>query len=127
MKRAFSYLRFSEPRQQWGDSERRQVKLTEDYCRRKGLTLDESLRLTDRGVSAHHSANAETGRLGVFLDEVKAGRVPSGSTLIIENLDRLSRDQTLKALNLFTCILEAGLTIVTLSPEREYTYATANA
>jgi hypothetical protein len=39
--RVFSYLRWSSEPQSWGDSERRQAKLAEDWCRRHGKTLYE--------------------------------------------------------------------------------------
>ena len=47
MHRAYSYIRLSEPRQQWGDSERPKAKLTDDYCSRHGLFLHDTLQLTD--------------------------------------------------------------------------------
>ena len=127
MRRAYSYIRFSEPRQQWGDSLRRQAKLTEEYCERKKLSLDTSLALRDMGVSAYRGDNAATGALAAFLDAVRTGRVPKGSVLIVENLDRLTRNETLDAFELFASILRAGVTIATLSPEREYTREAANA
>jgi DNA invertase Pin-like site-specific DNA recombinase len=125
-KIAYSYVRFSRYEQVRGDSLRRQVQLTEDYCRRKGLVLDTSLTLRDLGVSAYRGANAATGALSGFLDAVRAGRVTKGATLVLENLDRLTRDEMGNALTLFIGILNAGVGIVTLSPETEYTKATIN-
>src|SRR5262245_51715161 len=48
------------------------------------------------------------------------GRVPKGSVLIVESLDRLSRDQIRPALQLLFALQDYGVTIVTLQPEREY-------
>src|SRR5262245_48721073 len=48
------------------------------------------------------------------------GRVPKGSVLIVESLDRLSRDQVRPALQLLFALQDHGITIVTLQPEREY-------
>src|SRR5262249_27618771 len=42
------------------------------------------------------------------------------SFLIVESLDRLSRDQIRPALQLFMALQDYGVTIVTLQPEREY-------
>jgi DNA invertase Pin-like site-specific DNA recombinase len=125
MTRAYSYVRFSDRRQMAGDSLRRQLKLTESYCERKGLFLDDSLRLRDLGVSGLRGKNADVGRLALFLEAIRQKRVPAGSVLIVENLDRISRDDIDEALPLFMGILKAGVAVVTLSPEREYTAETA--
>src|SRR5437867_425154 len=88
---AYSYIRFSSRQQAEGDSLRRQTEKAEDYCQRKGWTLDASLTLRDLGVSAFRGDNALLGNLGVFLAAVKKGTVPAGSVLIVESFDRLSR------------------------------------
>jgi DNA invertase Pin-like site-specific DNA recombinase len=126
MRRAFSYIRFSTPEQLKGDSLRRQTALTTEYCKRNKLHLDDSLNLRDLGVSAFRGGNAETGALSGFLDAVKSDRVPGGSVLIVENLDRLTRDEIGEALSLFISILKSGVHIVTLRPEVEYTRKSIN-
>src|SRR4051794_20458292 len=100
-RRAYSYIRFSHPKQSEGGSLKRQLRQTEAYCKRKGLTLDTSLTLRDLGVSAFRGDNVKDGALGAFLEACRAGRVPRGSYLILENLDRLSRSQIRPALQLF--------------------------
>lgn len=119
-RRAFSYVRFSTARQADGGSLKRQTDLTEAYCQRKGLTLDDSLHLQDLGVSAFRGSNVKDGALAGFLEACRVGRVPKGSYLIVESLDRLSRDQIRPALQLFLGLQDFGVTIVTLQPEREY-------
>src|SRR4051794_2488645 len=89
--RAFSYVRFSTPEQSKGGSLKRQMGLSLAYCKRKGLTLDESFTLHDLGVSAFRGTNAEQGHLAAFLEAVRIGRVPAGSFLIVESVDRISR------------------------------------
>ena len=119
-RKAFSYMRFSSPKQAEGDSLRRQTEGRDAYCQRKKLELDTSLSLADLGVSAWKGDNADTGALSVFLDLCKKGVIPKGSCLIVEHLDRLTRQHVRKALTLFFQILDAGVTIVTIQPEREY-------
>lgn len=122
MKTAFSYVRFSRPEQLKGDSLRRQVEATKAFCERHGLTLDESLTLQDLGVSAFRGKNAVEGSLKTFLVAVEAGTVPKGSTLVVEALDRLSRNEILEALPLFLGILKSGIAIATLiNGDRIYT------
>jgi DNA invertase Pin-like site-specific DNA recombinase len=124
--RAYSYIRFSTPKQQWGDSLRRQLKKTQDYAAKRGFELDESLRLYDLGLSAYHGVHVEKGALGVFLELVKAGRVPIGSFLIVENLDRLSRQKPRLAMRNFLDLIDAGIIIITLTNEKEHSAKSAD-
>lgn len=117
---AYSYIRFSTPEQKKGDSLRRQMALSEKYAADHGLTLDTSLNLHDLGVSAFDRSNIERGELGAFLTAVEEGYVAAGSYLLVESLDRLSRDKVRAALTLFMSILEKGITIVTLADGRVY-------
>jgi DNA invertase Pin-like site-specific DNA recombinase len=118
--RAFSYIRFSSPKQAAGGSLARQTEWTEAYCKRKGLVLDDTLSLNDLGVSAFRGDNVRDGALAGFLEACRMGRVPRGSVFVVESLDRLSRDQIRPALQLFLALQDFGITIVTLQPEREY-------
>src|SRR6516165_9050469 len=100
-RRAYSYIRFSHAKQAEGGSLERQLALTRAYCERRGLALDDSLDLQDLGLSAFRSDNVKDGALAGFLQACRTGRVPSNSVLVIESLDRLSRDQIRPALQLF--------------------------
>ncbi len=124
MPKAYSYIRFSRPEQAKGDSYRRQIEAAETWAKERGLTLDE--RLIDQGLSAYRGKHAAVGALGSFLDAVRDGRVEEGSTLIVESLDRLSRQAILDALAQFTGIISAGVRIVTLSDGAEYTRESVN-
>jgi len=115
--KVYSYIRFSTPDQLKGDSLRRQLKMSEEWCERNGQVLDRSLRLHDLGVSAFNGRNATHGRLAAFLKAVDDGTVAKGSILLVESLDRLTRNQVGEALELFLGILRRGITIVTLNPE----------
>jgi DNA invertase Pin-like site-specific DNA recombinase len=55
------------------------------------------------------------------VDAIKSGAVKSGSYLIVESLDRLSREQVLKAQSLFLSIIQAGICLVTLTDGRVFT------
>jgi len=115
-----SYIRFSSKEQAKGDSERRQTEQAEAYCRRRGWTLDETLSLRDLGVSAFRGKNALVGNLGVFLEAVRRGTVAPGSALIVESIDRISRQGIDEGYDLIKSLLKAGIVLVTLSPEREF-------
>jgi DNA invertase Pin-like site-specific DNA recombinase len=74
--------------------------------------------LQDIGVSAFDGSNVLSGQLGLFLKAVNEGRIAKGSFLLVESLDRLSREDALSALGTFTSLLKAGITIVTLSDNK---------
>lgn len=124
--KAYSYIRFSSLEQEKGDSLRRQIQLSEEYCKQHGLILDDTLKLTDKGLSAYKGHHRTKGALGEFLRLVEEGKIPPGSVLLVENLDRLSREQILDALNQFTSIIKAGIKIVTLQDGMEYDQESIN-
>lgn len=126
MPTAYSYLRFSTPEQSKGDSLRRQTEAAARYAKKHGLALDTELSLRDLGVSAYRGKNAVEGALGKFTEAVDSGRVSQGSYLLVENLDRLSRDRIMPALNRFSSLLEKGITVVTLSDQKVYTAESLN-
>jgi DNA invertase Pin-like site-specific DNA recombinase len=120
---AYSYIRFSDPKQCEGDSLRRQVEATEAWCLKNGVTLDAGVSLRDLGTSAFtgaHRKNPDRHALASFLKLVESGKVPRGSFLVVENLDRLTREHVRAAVTLFLSILEQGVSIVTTSPERVF-------
>jgi DNA invertase Pin-like site-specific DNA recombinase len=123
---AFSYLRFSTAAQAAGDSRRRQLGLAEKYAAEHKLTLDKHLSFRDLGVSAFRGQNAKEGALRAFLEAIEHNLVPRGSTLLVESLDRLSRDQIIAAQALFLQIVQSGVTIVTLVDQRSYSIESLN-
>jgi DNA invertase Pin-like site-specific DNA recombinase len=118
--KAYSYIRFSTPEQQNGNSFERQYKMTLEYAHTHGLIIDERLTYKDLGVSAFDRSNVKDGELGVFLKAVESGLVPVGSFLLVESLDRLSRAKISEALPIFLSIVNKGITIVTLLDQMEY-------
>jgi DNA invertase Pin-like site-specific DNA recombinase len=116
---AFSYIRFSTPEQAQGDSLRRQTAAAAAWCKRHGAALDTTTTLHDLGRSAFtgaHRRNPDRHALAGFLKLVESGRVPRGSYLIVENLDRLTREDIQPALLLVLNLLQAGVRIVQLKP-----------
>jgi DNA invertase Pin-like site-specific DNA recombinase len=116
---AYSYIRFSHPAQAQGDSLRRQTEAAAEWCQRHGMKLDGATKLRDLGKSAfsgRHRENPDRNALAAFLKLVEQGKVPRGSHLVIENLDRLSREHIQPALLLVLNLLQAGIRIVQLKP-----------
>lgn len=129
--RVYSYTRFSTAEQAQGDSRRRQADGAARWTERKNaqrlaeglppVAVDEALRLNDLGVSAFRGANTEddTG-LGGFLFACREGLIPSGSYLLVESLDRISRMTPRRVSRLLDNIVDAGVTIATLNDGQEY-------
>lgn len=136
--RVYSYTRFSTPEQAQGDSLRRQSDAALRWTERKNaerahdamppVSLDESLRLHDLGVSAYRGANTAKDRaLGGFLFACREGLIPSGSYLLVESFDRVSRQSPRRVVPHLNEIVDAGVTLVTLNDGREYDAATLDA
>lgn len=124
--KAYSYLRMSTDLQLKGDSRRRQLQASQAYAEAHDLDLASDAQLEDIGISAYKGANAKDGALGQFLAAVKNGSVERGSYLIVESLDRLSREEILPAHTLFLSIVQSGINLVTLTDQRVYRAKTTN-
>jgi DNA invertase Pin-like site-specific DNA recombinase len=125
-KLAFSYIRCSTREQLKGNSIRRQLKQAEEYAKKHDLVLsDQGYR--DLGVSAYHEKNLKEGsEFMALIAAIEDRRIPKGSTLIIENLDRLSRGFITNSLPLFMRIINAGVRIATVTDDRCYDLASVN-
>jgi DNA invertase Pin-like site-specific DNA recombinase len=90
---AFSYLRVSSSRQA-GDARSgldRQAEQFLPFCQRHGLTPSVDP-LVDAGISAYRGSNRQRGALGQFLAAARDGVIPAGAVLVVEDLDRFSRE-----------------------------------
>jgi len=92
VKDAYSYIRFSSKKQADGASLERQLTGTRKYCDKNNLILNESLTFRDLGVSAFKGVNLDHG-LGDLLLACADGLIPRGSAIVVESLDRLSRQR----------------------------------
>ena len=122
--RVYSYFRVSTDSQsadRGGSGIERQYDLARSYAEKNNYIFDEELSLVDIGKSAFTSKHRK-GNLGIFLDEIRHGNVPVGSILIIEQLDRLSREHPLKAFKLIIELLESGIRLITAHDNQEYTW-----
>jgi DNA invertase Pin-like site-specific DNA recombinase len=123
---AYSYQRFSSRKQREGSSLERQGALRDTWLQRNGLSLDNTLTLRDEGISAFRGKHRGKGRdkqknpdmtaLEGFLAAVESGQVPPGSFLIVESLDRLTREHVQEAMYLILGLTRKGVRIVQLLP-----------
>jgi DNA invertase Pin-like site-specific DNA recombinase len=121
-RRAISYVRFSSPKQEHGFSLARQLEGTRAFCQRHNLFLDETLSIQDLGKSAFRGANAVKGNLGIFIEAVRQKKILPPLVLVVEALDRITRNDVLQATRLLTNILEDGIDIGLVSEDKVYSY-----
>jgi DNA invertase Pin-like site-specific DNA recombinase len=131
-------MRFSNREQKDGDSLRRQTTARDAWCERNGVRLIETeVSINDPGVSGFKKGrrngkagddqwaslpelediiNPDRRGLLAFLELIRRRKVPRGAYLIVENLDRLTRDEAVPASHLVTSILMSGVRVVQLFP-----------
>lgn len=117
LESAFAYSRFSTPQQAEGDSLRRQRARAEEWARANGRTVEY---LHDEGRSAFRGSNRTLGQLGLFIERLRVGQLGKRPLLLIENFDRLSREQLSDAQALFLELINSGARLVTLHNGRSY-------
>lgn len=117
--KAYSYVRFSTPEQQLGQSRRRQIDMARAYATGHGLDLQDAS-FEDLGVSAYKGANAVSGALGMFLRAIQDEAIEPGSYLLVESLDRLSRESAMVAMGTLSTIIGTGVSVVALDTNTVY-------
>ena len=122
MPKAISYVRFSTRQQSIGDSTKRQSRLINSWLEQNpAYVLDEHMRFQDLGISGYSGANAKSGAFGEFLAAVESGYIEAGSVLLVESLDRVSRQDIDTAGEQLRKILRSGVEVVTLVDNEWYT------
>jgi len=111
---AYRYHRFSSKAQDRGSSLERQQQATASLCREMGWEVAGTLE--DLGRSAWKGDHLRAGNLGQFKARVDAGEIPPGSVLVVENIDRLSRENVKKARRWIEEVTEAGIKVAVCSP-----------
>lgn len=115
----------STDRQLDGHSLDRQVKATKAYCEQNNLELIDEL--ADIGLSGYSGANVTKGQLGQLFQALETGNAPEGLVVVVESLDRLSRQNPLTALTQFSKMLDYGIELHTLFDRQVYTKETVGA
>jgi len=110
---AVSYIRFSAAHQGKGSSVERQSELFEKWLLDHPKYESSPLTRTDRGVSAFKGRHQERG-LGDVLKAIEGGLIQRGDALVIEALDRLSRQEFDPTYQVIRKIVNAGVVIFTI-------------
>jgi DNA invertase Pin-like site-specific DNA recombinase len=122
---AYSYERVSQAQQATGRGLARQSDAAAAWAAKHGLTLDTRLALSDAGRSASKGDHLTKGALGKFLQLAQAGQLGSEPILLVEAIDRLSRQEPLDAIEtILTGLVGSGVRIITLEDGAEYSRQT---
>ncbi len=111
---ATCYARFSSAEQSAGMSLERQFNITKKVCQDNEWDFDPARNIADEGRSAFSGSNrAEGGGLFDFERRAKAGHFANGHVLVVEHLDRISREGYDAVLSFINGLTAAGVTVAT--------------
>lgn len=105
----YIYARWSSLEQTAGSTLERQIANCTAYVDQRQLEVTETI--VDAGRSAYTGSNITSGNLGTFAKRVVSGAVPRGSRLVVEELDRLSRQPADVMMTWLSPLVRAGLSI----------------
>lgn len=115
MTQAIRYHRYSSKRQDRGSSIERQHEATAELCERKGWQVVETIQ--DKGQSAWKGDHLSAGHLGRLRQRIDAGLIDPGTVLVVENLDRLSRQDYRTARRWIEDVTDRGIIVAVCRPE----------
>lgn len=121
-KYCFSYIRFSSKKQELGSSLERQEPIAERVAKEKGWIYRPEFNATSLGVSAYKGDNKK--KLESIAQAARDEKIPQGTVMVIETLDRATRLELDEAQQLIRSLLKSGLEIYTDLNKRHLTVAT---
>jgi DNA invertase Pin-like site-specific DNA recombinase len=116
--KAIAYVRYSSAVQAEGDSVDRQTSPLEGFENRFKVKVEEIY--TDEGVSSYRGDNIKRGKFSEILAKIDSEEISKGDFLVIESIDRVSRQALNKTATTLYGILEKGINIYTTNDERLY-------
>ncbi|MGL4625646.1 MAG: recombinase family protein, partial [Plesiomonas shigelloides] len=118
MPTAYAYVRYSSAIQADGDSIERQTTPLAMFAERFGVEIAQTF--IDEGVSSFKGDNIKRGRFRDILEMIESGAIKRGDYLVIESIDRISRQQMDETATQLYDILKKGVNIYTTADERLY-------
>ncbi len=113
MQDAIIYIRFSTGPQERGDSRRRQLEDCKAYCETHQLSVSEVVE--DLGRSAYKGDHLAGGNLGKLTHRIMRGEIAPGTTIVVEKMDRLSREKPRIIRRWIEDVCDKGLKIARVS------------
>lgn len=116
--KAIAYVRYSSIIQAKGDSIERQTSPLKAFEERFNVKVEEIF--TDEGISSFRGDNIKKGKFSEILEKIEKQEIKKGDFLVIESIDRISRQALNKTASTLYGILEQGINIYTTNDERLY-------
>lgn len=120
MPNAYAYVRYSSTVQSSGDSVDRQISPLKAFERETGVDIVETI--IDEGVSSFRGDNANKGKFKEVLARIEREVIRRGDYLVVESIDRITRQRVLDGVELLQNILKKGVRIYTTTDSRCYSY-----
>ena len=122
MPKAYAYVRWSTASQgeEGRDSHDRQTTPLQAFTEVTGVPVVETV--IDKGISAFRGANARIGQLKGLLDRIESGEIEHGDYIIVESIDRLTRQKLTDSVDLIQSILKKGVRLHTVFDNKTYSY-----
>ncbi|MBR0552051.1 recombinase family protein [Stakelama marina] len=112
------YVRWSSAEQSKGQSEERQLSLCRAHAQQRGWNVVRTF--IDNGMSAFTGEHRQMGELSKLEQEIRDKRYPNGVILLVERLDRLSREAPSQFYLWLDAITRNGVTVATVDGDRTY-------
>lgn len=114
--KAYIYSRYSSAKQSKGTTLTRQLEECLEFAATLGVPVDTSLHFKgDHGLSGFTGMNRIKGALGAFIASVDRGDIARGSFLLVDSMDRVSRENETQVLNMLTGLSLKGIRICNVS------------
>lgn len=111
---AYIYARFSTLEQSKGDSLERQIKGARAFIEAQGWLHSLDREMIDEGKSAFHGVNRNFGsKLYDFEQKANSGHFANGAVLVLESVDRASRQGYEEAFDFIKLLTRLGVTVAT--------------
>ena len=116
--KAYAYIRWSTGAQQLGDSESRQLLELDKFEKNTGIKIVKKYR--DNGRSAYRGDNSRRGEFRLLLENIESGEIRPGDYLVVESIDRITRQRVLDGVELIQKILKSGVKLYTTTDQKIY-------
>lgn len=120
MPSAYAYVRYSSTVQSSGDSVDRQISPLKAFEKDTGVEIVETI--IDEAVSSFRGDNVNKGKFKEVLSRIDRGVIRKGDYLVVESIDRITRQRVTDGVELLQSILKKGVKIHTTSDSRCYSY-----
>ncbi|MDM7955930.1 MAG: recombinase family protein [Blastomonas sp.] len=112
------YVRWSSAEQSAGSSKVRQLERCREHASVRGWKIVEEI--IEEGVSAFTGGHRRAGKMSHIQARIEDGEFKDGVVLLVENLDRLSREEPKKVFTWLEQITSLGVIVATVEGDRQY-------